>query len=198
MTCLERCKVKRDYMADLDLRRRLLDWLKDNRISEKAAEMAAEAIDSGGKILIFGNGGSASQASHFAAELVNRFDFDRKAIGAIALTTDTANLTSIANDSSYSRIFSRQVEAIGSAGDLAIGLSTSGTSENVLLALETARQKGLKTIGIGGNNLEAYEKLPVDMAIGVPTDDTPAIQEMHLFILHRIAGYLEWKAGGEG
>jgi len=143
------------------------------------------------KILVYGNGGSATQSSHFAAELVNRFYKNRPPINAIALTTDIANLTSIANDFSYESVFSRQVEAIGTKNDVSIGITTSGTSKNVLAALRTSKNKGLGTIALCGNNIEALKKIGVDIIISINTQDTPLIQEIHLFVLHFIAEQLE-------
>jgi D-sedoheptulose 7-phosphate isomerase len=143
------------------------------------------------KILVYGNGGSATQSSHFAAELVNRFYKNRPPINAIALTTDIANLTSIANDFNYESVFSRQVEAIGTKNDVSIGITTSGTSKNVLAALRTSKNKGLGTIALCGNNIEPLKKIGVDIIISIKTQDTPLIQETHLFVLHFIAEQLE-------
>lgn len=143
------------------------------------------------KILIYGNGGSATQSSHFAAELVNRFYNERPAINTIALTTDTANLTSIANDYNFDSIFSRQIEALGNKNDISFGITTSGKSENVLKALKISKQNGLKTIALCGANKEQLKNIQTDIIIGVETTDTPKIQEIHLFILHFIAEQLE-------
>ncbi len=143
------------------------------------------------KILIFGNGGSATQSSHFAAELVNRFYKDRPPLNAIALTSDIANITSIANDSNYDAVFSRQIEAIGNSGDVSIGITTSGTSKNVINALIQSKKKGLKTIALCGNNINPLVEINTDIIISVNTSDTPLIQEIHLFVLHFIAEQLE-------
>jgi D-sedoheptulose 7-phosphate isomerase len=143
------------------------------------------------KILVYGNGGSATQSSHFVAELVNRFYKNRPPINAIALTTDIANLTSIANDFNYEFVFSRQVEAIGTKNDVSIGITTSGTSKNVLTALRTSKNKGLGTIALCGNNIEVLKEIGVDVIISINTQDTPLIQETHLFVLHFIAEQLE-------
>lgn len=140
---------------------------------------------------MFGNGGSATQASHFAAELVNRFRHDRSGLAAVALNTDTAALTSIANDSDYRYIFSRQIDALGREGDFAVGLSTSGRSSNVLEGFKTAKQKGLSTVCLCGSDTEALEPLNVDWLLSVPSKDTPAIQEIHLLFLHVLAGEVE-------
>ena len=155
------------------------------------------SLGNGNKILVFGNGGSATQSSHFAAELVNKFYFARKPIPAISLSVDIANLTSIANDSDYKYIFSRQVEALGKKGDVAVGLTTSGRSPNVLEALSQAKRLGLITVACCGNFTEKLEELGVDVIIPVPSDDTPVIQELSLFILHMIAEELEKKCLGD-
>lgn len=157
----------------------------------KAIDTMEHALRNGNKILVFGNGGSAAQASHLAAELVNKFYFERPGLPAIALTTDMANITSIANDSDYKYIFSRQVEALGREGDTAVGISTSGTSANVLEGLNAAKKKNLKTVALCGNRTGALQKTGVDVIVGVKSDDTPVIQELHLFILHMMAETLE-------
>ncbi len=149
-----------------------------------AAAFIEESLRKKQKILAFGNGGSSTQASHFAAELVNKFYFPRPALPALALTTDVATITSIANDFDFRYIFSRQVEALGRQGDVAIGISTSGTSANVLEGLKVAGESGLTTIALCGSDTSALEALGVDVIIAIPAADTPAIQEMHLFILH--------------
>jgi D-sedoheptulose 7-phosphate isomerase len=143
------------------------------------------------KILIFGNGGSSTQASHFAAELVNKFYFPRPGLAALALTTDIANITSIANDFDFQEIFSRQIEALGSPGDVAIGISTSGTSANVLEGLKAAGQSGLTTMALCGDHTKKLEELNVGFILSVPSKDTPAIQEIHLFFLHFLAETVE-------
>jgi D-sedoheptulose 7-phosphate isomerase len=150
-----------------------------------------DALQRGNKIMVFGNGGSSTQSSHFAAELVNRFYFDRKPLPGIALNTDIANLTAIANDSDYKYVFSRQLEAIGKAGDVAIGLSTSGRSANVLEAFKQAKKMGIVTVALCGEHSASMSALETDVVISVPSNDTPSIQEMHLFVLHTIADLLE-------
>ncbi len=179
--------------------RRILDQssrlsaLCARQLTEQIASIAAvfsQTLRKGHKILLFGNGGSAADAQHLAGELVNRFLYDRRALAAIALTVDTSVLTCIANDSDYSLIFSRQLEALGKTGDLALGISTSGNSPNVLKALETARKLGLTTVGFsggtGGKLLEA-----VDYSLVVPSAITPRIQEAHITIGHIICQLVE-------
>lgn len=142
------------------------------------------------KILIFGNGGSASQAQHFAAELVNKFLFERPAIPAIALTTDTSVLTSIANDDSFNTVFSRQVEALGKEGDVVLGLTTSGNSPNIVRAIQSAKEYGLFTIVFTGEGGGKIASLP-DILCDVPSANTPVIQEVHLLLLHLLAEEVE-------
>lgn len=147
-------------------------------------------LRSGCKILVYGNGGSASQAQHFAAELVNKFLKKRSALPAIALTTDTSALTSIANDEAYDQVFSRQLEALGKEGDISLGLSTSGNSPSVIKAMDTSRKNGLLTIaltGEGGGQLADK----ADYLLDVPSGFTPRIQEVHLVILHLMAQEIE-------
>jgi D-sedoheptulose 7-phosphate isomerase len=149
----------------------------------EAGRMLVSALSSGKKILAFGNGGSAADSQHFAAELVNRFRSDRPALAAIALTTDTSILTSIANDSDYESVFSRQVEALGAPGDVAVAISTSGGSPNVLKAVEVARARGLKTIGLAGRDGGRLSK-SVDLCLTVPHPETARIQEVHALLIH--------------
>jgi D-sedoheptulose 7-phosphate isomerase len=149
----------------------------------EAGRMLVSALSSGKKVLAFGNGGSAADAQHFAAELVNRFRLDRPALAAIALTTDTSILTSIANDSDFESVFSRQVEALGAPGDVAVAVSTSGGSPNVLKAVEVARARGLKTLGLAGRDGGKLAKL-VDLCLTVPHRETARIQEVHGLLIH--------------
>ena len=155
------------------------------------AEAIAASVRAGGKVLVFGNGGSAAEAQHFAAELVNGMEHrDRPPIPAIALTTDTSLLTAIGNDRGFVLVFSRQVEALGRPGDVAVALTTSGTSPNVVEALKTARAKGLLTVGLTGER--GGEVVPLaDHLLDVPSRSTPRVQEAHLFILHLLAEELE-------
>jgi D-sedoheptulose 7-phosphate isomerase len=156
----------------------------------RAAELLIESIKSGGKVLIFGNGGSAADAQHIAAELVNRLNYDRPPIAAIALTTDTSILTSVGNDSAFDDLFERQWRALGRAGDIAIAISTSGNSPNVLRAVEAARALGIKTIGLAGRDGGKLAPL-VDLAIIVETDSTQRVQETHITIGHILCELIE-------
>jgi D-sedoheptulose 7-phosphate isomerase len=154
------------------------------------AEALRSAFASGGKVLLFGNGGSALDAQHFAAELVGRFVRERRALAAIALTTDTSILTSVANDYSYERVFARQVEALGRAGDVAVGISTSGTSPNVLAALRAAHALGLKTVAFTGRDGGTIGAM-VDFHVNVPHTVTARVQEVHRSLIHAVCELVE-------
>lgn len=166
--------------------------MKDGGIDAvvRAATVIREATTAGGKLLVFGNGGSAADAQHLAAELVNRFQRERAAIAAIALTTDASILTSVANDYSFDRVFVRQIEALGQPGDVALGISTSGGSANVVKALETARAKGLKTIALTGRDGGAVGTL-VDVHVNVPEQSTARVQEVHRTLIHAMCELIE-------
>jgi len=157
---------------------------------EAAALACIKCIQSGGKILLAGNGGSAADAQHIAGELVSRFAFDRPGLPAIALTTDTSILTAIGNDYGYERLFSRQIQAHGNKGDVFIGYSTSGKSSNILLAFEEARARGLICVGLTGNHGGPLREL-CDVLLEVPSGDTPKIQEGHLVLGHILCGLIE-------
>ncbi len=157
---------------------------------EKAATVILESLKKGGKLLIFGNGGSAADSQHIAAELVGRFKIERKALPAIALTTDTSALTAIANDYGYDAVFSRQLEALASKGDVALGISTSGNSKNVIEAFRKARSLGLKTIALAGGDGGKIKK-EADISIIVASKDTPRVQESHIMIGHILCALIE-------
>ncbi len=152
---------------------------------QKACEMAVDTLKNGGKILIFGNGGSAADAQHIAAELTGRYKTERPSLPGIALTTDTSALTAIGNDYGYDRVFDRQLEGLGNKGDLAIGISTSGNSKNVISALELAKAKGMRTLGLSGRDGGGMNNT-CELNIVIPSSDTPRIQEMHIAIGHII------------
>ena len=150
---------------------------------ERAAEAMIGALKNGKKLLIFGNGGSAADSQHIAAELVGRFKMERRALPAIALTANTSILTAIGNDYGFDSVFSRQVEALGSKGDIALGISTSGKSKNVIEALIKAKSLGMITIALtGGSGGEMKGK--ADINVNVPVEGTPRIQEAHITIGH--------------
>ncbi|GGI28277.1 D-sedoheptulose 7-phosphate isomerase [Pedobacter mendelii] len=152
---------------------------------QQASELIINQIKKGNKILLFGNGGSAGDAQHIAAEFTGRFLKERQSLPAIALTTDTSALTAIGNDYGYDRVFERQVEGLASDGDVLIGISTSGNSVNVLKAFETGRKKGCHIIGLSGRDGGAMNDLS-DLNIVVPSDVTARVQEVHILIGHMI------------
>lgn len=155
-----------------------------------AVKAMRQTLSRGGKILVFGNGGSAADAQHLAGELVGRFVRERRALSAIALSTDTSVLTSVANDHGYSRVFARQVEALGREGDVAFGISTSGNSENVRVGLETARMQGLTSVGLTGGDGGLVGR-EVKIHINVPDVAVPRIQEVHRTVIHIICELIE-------
>ena len=166
----------------------LLGTLTDDVAS--SAQICINCLKSGGKILIFGNGGSAADAQHIAAELIGRYKTDRKGLAAIALTTDTSILTSIGNDFGYKYLFNRQLEALANKGDVAIGISTSGKSENVLNALKRASELNCTTIGFSGQTGGEMSKI-CNVNIAAPSKDTPRIQEIHIVIGHTICHLID-------
>jgi D-sedoheptulose 7-phosphate isomerase len=157
---------------------------------EAAAKAIIKSIKGGGKVLVFGNGGSAADSQHFAAELVGRFKKDRKPYGAISLTVNTSTLTAIANDYGYDMSFSRQLEALGKKGDVAFGISTSGNSKNVIEAIKKASDMGILTIGLMGSGGGAMKK-ECDIPIVVGSNDTPRVQEAHITIIHIICELID-------
>jgi D-sedoheptulose 7-phosphate isomerase len=148
------------------------------------------ALRSGNKILLIGNGGSAADAQHIAAEIIGRYKQDRSAWAAIALTTDTSALTAIANDYGFEQVFARQVEGLGRRGDVLLALSTSGRSPNILAALRSARERGLVTVGFTGSKGEAMGAF-CDHLLVAPSDDTPVVQQIHLTVAHGICDEIE-------
>ncbi|MRJ01841.1 MAG: D-sedoheptulose 7-phosphate isomerase [Epsilonproteobacteria bacterium] len=155
-----------------------------------ASVLCTETLKNGGKILLFGNGGSAADAQHIAAELVGRFQRERRALPAIALTTDTSALTAIANDYDFSQIFARQLEGLAQKGDTVIAISTSGESENVLRGVEVARSRGCKVVGLLGRDGGRIKDL-CDAAIVVAHHQTARIQEMHIMVGHIICALID-------
>ena len=156
----------------------------------KASQLAVDTLKAGNKIILCGNGGSAADAQHIAAELTGRYKTERKGLSAIAITTDTSALTAIGNDYGYDRVFDRQVEALANKGDLIIGISTSGNSKNVLNALNLAKSLGCKTLGLSGRDGGAMNEV-CDINLVVPSNDTPRIQEMHILFGHTICQIID-------
>jgi len=157
---------------------------------ESIAKLALDSIKSNGKIIIFGNGGSAADAQHIAAELVGRYKVSRKGLSAIALTTDTSALTAISNDFGYENVFKRQLEALLNKNDLVIGISTSGNSHNVLNALDYAKSIHAKVVGFSGAQGGKMNDI-CDINLVMPSDDTPRIQEMHIFVGHTLCHLID-------
>jgi D-sedoheptulose 7-phosphate isomerase len=157
---------------------------------ERIVTLIIRAYKAGGKVIFFGNGGSAADAQHLAGELVGRFKKDRQALPAIALTTNTSILTAIANDYGYDRVFSRQLEALATDKDVVIGISTSGNSPNVIEAIRTAKKKGAKTVGLTGQDGGKLAKI-ADLALRVPSDNFSRVQEAHITIGHIICELVE-------
>ena len=177
--------------AMLDAHARCLEQLKAMAADlDEVGDALARCLLAGGKLLICGNGGSAGDAQHFAAEIIGRFEQERRAFPAVALTTDTSILTAVANDYGYADVFARQVAGLGRPEDLLIGISTSGKSENVLRAVEVARSLSIKSVGLLGKDGGPLKDL-VDRAIVVDSDSTARIQEAHIFILHYWAWQIE-------
>jgi D-sedoheptulose 7-phosphate isomerase len=171
----------------------------DTLLLETAQDIAKKciaALRNNGKILFAGNGGSAADSQHMAAELVSRLCYDRPGLAAIALTTDTSAITAIGNDYSFENLFSRQVEALGQAGDVFIGITTSGKSPNILKALEAARAKGITTIGFTGKSAPLMAER-CDHVLNIPSSETPKIQECHILMGHIICALIEEEIFGE-
>ncbi|CAO0821298.1 Phosphoheptose isomerase [Desulfarculales bacterium] len=161
----------------------------------QAAEALAQALAAGQKLLVFGNGGSAADAQHLAAELINRFLMERPSLPALSLATDSSVLTAIGNDYHFEEIFSKQIKGLGQPGDVALGISTSGRSSNVLKALDVARAKQMLTIGLGGRECIEMAGL-CDIMIRVPSDETPRIQEVHGLVIHILCELVDYTLFG--
>lgn len=188
--CMSNSYFKNNMDEILEVQKRLMasDEVIDNFAQVVAATKAA--FDSGKKVMLAGNGGSAADAQHIAGEFVSRFEFDRPGLASVALTTDTSILTAIGNDYGYQRLFSRQIEALGREGDLFYCYSTSGNSPNILDALSVAKRLGIKTVGFTGLRGGKMDSM-CDYIFRVPSKSTPRIQEGHLKLGHLICGEVE-------
>ncbi len=191
----DRQRALHSLTAQLELSRELRTRvLEDAALLQRvidAAEVVTETLRRGNKVLVAGNGGSAADAQHFAAELVGRYGRrERRALPALALTTDTSLLTAVANDYSFDDVFARQVQGLGNVGDLLVGISTSGNSPNVVKALVGARECGLATLGFTGTGGGKMATL-CDHLVAVPSDETPRIQELHITLLHILCELVE-------
>ncbi|MCY3605826.1 MAG: phosphoheptose isomerase [Gammaproteobacteria bacterium] len=190
--------IKREFAESLEINRRSADALADP-IAEAAALML-ESLSAGGKILSCGNGGSAADAQHFASELLNRFETERASLPAIALTTDSSTLTSIANDRSYEEVFSRQVSGLGRPGDVLLAISTSGASPNVTNAVRAAHRAGLRVVALTGRDGGEVSRTlgKADIELRAPHTRTARIQEIHLLAIHCLCRLLDDAYGDSG
>ena len=195
---LDTALVEREFAENLEVNRRSVGVLAAP-IAEAAALML-ESLSAGGKILSCGNGGSAADAQHFASELLNRFETERASLPAIALTTDSSTLTSIANDRSYEEVFSRQVSGLGRPGDVLLAISTSGASPNVTHAVRAAHQAGMRVVALTGRDGGALSKRlgKADIELRAPHTRTARIQEIHLLAIHCLCRLLDDACGASG
>lgn len=187
-------EIRSQLQANRDVNERI-----ERDMTPLIAEMAvflSATFKRGGKLLVMGNGGSAADSQHFAAEIVSRFRMERPALPAVALSTDTSILTAIGNDYGFDVVFRRQIEALALPGDMVVGISTSGNSVNVLKALELARKKGCRTVALLGRGGGSIKEV-CDLALIVPSDDTPRIQEGHIAIIHIVCDLVEKALFGE-
>ncbi|OAN11360.1 phosphoheptose isomerase [Photobacterium jeanii] len=180
---------KQQVEASIATKQSLLEHPEVLETMTRAGELCLEAYQNGNQVLLAGNGGSAADAQHIAAEFVSRFEFDRPGLPAQALTTDTSILTAVGNDYGFEKLFARQIQANGKKGDIFIGISTSGKSPNILRAIEMAKQQGLTTIGLAGAGGEMRQMC--DICISVPSSHTARIQECHILIGHALCGFVE-------
>lgn len=183
-------EIRNQIKDSIALKTKLLDQQALLSGIEEATKAIIEAFRNKHKILLAGNGGSAADAQHMAAELVNRFNFDRPGLPAIALTTDTSILTAVGNDHGFSNLFARQINALGNEGDVFIGISTSGTSLNIIEALKECSEKKMFTIGLTGSSGGKLKDM-CDICLCVPSEETPRIQEVHILIGHIICCIVE-------
>lgn len=174
----------------LDLKQKMLNDVEFQREVTQAGYALIDVLKKDKKVLFFGNGGSAADAQHLAAELTGRFQMERRALAGLALTVNTSSLTAIANDYSFEQVYARQIESLGVPGDAAVGITTSGRSRNVLSALEVARKRGLVTIALTGHDGELLKPL-TDFCLCIPSNVTPRIQEAHILIGHILCEIME-------
>ncbi len=180
--------IENEFQGHLETIQKVIESM--NKPLQEASKLAVETLKSGNKILLFGNGGSAADAQHIAAELTGRYKTERRGLPGIALTTDTSALTAIGNDYGYDRVFDRQVESLAVKGDLLIGISTSGNSKNVINAFKIGSEIGCKILGFSGRDGGAMND-HCDVNLVVPSDDTPRIQEMHILFGHTICQIID-------
>ncbi len=180
--------IKDEFSSHLETINKVIETMEESLV--QASQLAVETLKNGNKVLLCGNGGSAADAQHIAAELTGRYKTERRGLPGIALTTDTSALTAIGNDYGYDRVFDRQVEALANKGDLIIGISTSGNSKNIVSALKLGRELGCKTLGFSGRDGGAMNEV-CDINLIVPSNNTPRIQEMHILFGHTICQIID-------
>ncbi len=189
-------RIERHFLASIEAKQKALEYVAPG--ISNASIISVQALLDGNKILCCGNGGSAADAQHFAAELLNRFEIERPGLPALAITTDSSTLTSIANDYDYNQIFARQVRALGQAGDLLLAISTSGNSENVVQAIHAAHEREMKVIAMTGRDGGEIARLlkSSDVEIRVPVEPTARIQEVHILALHCLCDLIDTQLFG--
>lgn len=184
-------RIRELFAASIEAKQKATDALPEAILA--GSEMINASLRAGGKILSCGNGGSAADSQHFAAELINRFETERQALAAVALTTDSSTLTSIANDYDFDRVFARQLEALGRPGDVLLAISTSGNSSNVIAAIEVAHQNNMRVVALSGGDGGAMKDLLAndDVEIRAPVQNTARVQEIHLLVLHCLCDQID-------
>jgi D-sedoheptulose 7-phosphate isomerase len=184
-------RIQSHFNASIETKTKSRDTLSG--AIEEGGRIMLESLLKEGKILVCGNGGSAADAQHFSAEMLNRFERERPALPAISLSTDTSTLTSISNDYSYSEVFSKQVRALGRTGDVLLVISTSGNSDNILTAIQAAHDREMQVVALTGKNGGKIPSVlkPTDLEIRVPSNSTPRIQETHILIIHCLCDYID-------
>ena len=183
--------IKATFQASIDTKQALISDTKRLEELLEVAGVALSTIKAGHKIMLCGNGGSAADSQHIAAELIGRFEKDRQSMAAFALTADTSALTAIGNDYGYDQVFSRQVEGLGQSGDLLIGISTSGNSKNVVNAMEVARSKSICTVALVGDKPDGAVQAIADYVLAAPSTNTARIQECHILMMHTLCQLVE-------
>ena len=183
--------IRATFQASIDTKQTLINDTKRLEELLEVAGVASSTIKAGHKIMLCGNGGSAADSQHIAAELIGRFEKKRESMAAIALTTDTSALTAIGNDYGYDQVFSRQVEGLGQSGDLLIGISTSGNSKNVVKAMEVAQSKSIRTVALIGDKPGGAMQVIADYVLAAPSTNTARIQECHILMMHTLCQLVE-------
>ena len=183
--------IQKTFQASIDIKTLLLADITRLEMLLKVARIASSTLKKGNKIMLCGNGGSAADSQHIAAEFIGRFEKERGSLAAIALTTDTSALTAISNDYGYDQVFSRQVDGLGQPGDLLIGISTSGNSENVIKAIKVAKAKGILTVALVGDKPNGAMQGLADYTLAAPSSNTARIQECHILMMHTMCQLVE-------